>query len=105
MDRLERRGFADNTIVVFCSDHGEMLGDHGLFLKTVFYEGALRVPLIVADPGGNRRGQVSDALVELADLHPTLLDWAGRNTAVRQWTASRCCRCWPAIRTSTSVIR
>lgn len=76
LERLDRRGFTDNTIVVFCSDHGEMMGDHGLFLKTVMYEGALRVPLIVADPRRPRAGHVSDALVELVDLHPTILDWA-----------------------------
>lgn len=76
LERLERRGMTDDTIVVFCSDHGEMLGDHGMLLKTVMYEGALRIPLIIADPrlGG---GRVSDALVELNDLHPTMLDWAG----------------------------
>lgn len=75
--RLEQRGFTEDTIVIFCSDHGEMLGDHGLFLKTVFYEPALRVPLIIADPRLSGQGRVSDALVELCDLHPTLLDYAG----------------------------
>ncbi|MCU6791071.1 sulfatase-like hydrolase/transferase [Paenibacillus sp. WQ 127069] len=76
LERIDQRGFTDNTIVVFCADHGEMLGDHGMFLKTVFYEGALRVPLIIADPRSSRQGEVSDALVELTDLHPTFLDWA-----------------------------
>ncbi|GAA3401404.1 sulfatase [Paenibacillus hodogayensis] len=81
LERIERKGLTDRTIVVFCADHGEMLGDHGLFLKTVHYEGALRVPLIVADPRRGHPGAVSDALVELNDLHPTMLDWAGAEYA------------------------
>lgn len=77
LEQVEERGFTDNTVVVFCSDHGEMLGDHGLFYKTVMYESALRIPLIIADPRHGRRGTVSDALAELADLHPTMLELAG----------------------------
>ena len=73
---LERRGLDENTVVIFCSDHGEMLGDHGLLLKTLMYEGALRIPLIIADPRRPEAG-VSEALVELFDLHPTILDLAG----------------------------
>lgn len=73
---LESRGLRENTVVVFTSDHGEMLGDHGLWTKNVFHEGALRVPLIVAGPG-IPAGHRCDALVELIDLNPTLCDWAG----------------------------
>jgi arylsulfatase A-like enzyme len=66
----------DHTHVVFTSDHGEMLGDHGCWTKGVFYEAALRVPLLMAGPG-IAAGARSDALVELVDLNPTILDWAG----------------------------
>jgi arylsulfatase len=75
---LERTGQRENTIIIFMSDHGEMLGDHGLLLKGCrFYEGLVRVPLIVSWPGCFQTGVVSDALVELTDLAPTLLDIAG----------------------------
>jgi len=63
--------------VEFMSDHGEMLGDHGVYLKGPhFYEAAIHVPLIVAGPG-IARGRESAALVELTDLAPALLDAAG----------------------------
>lgn len=74
---LEATGQADNTIVLFTSDHGEMLGDHGIYLKgPYFYEPAIRVPLLVSWPGtiAPRR---ATALVELTDLAQTLLDAAG----------------------------
>lgn len=73
---VESRGMLENTIVIFASDHGEMLGDHGLYQKAVAYEASLRVPLVIAGPG-IAEGQISDALVELIDLNPTLCDLAG----------------------------
>lgn len=76
LETLERRDMLDSTIIVFTSDHGEMLGDHGLYSKFVAYEPSLRVPLIVAGPG-IRGGQVSDALVELIDINPTLCELVG----------------------------
>jgi arylsulfatase A-like enzyme len=77
LDVLEETGQVEKTIVVFTSDHGEMLGDHGIYLKgPFFYEPAIRVPLIVAWPG-HVRAQVSPALVELTDLPQTLLDAVG----------------------------
>ena len=52
LQALEETGQADNTIVIYMSDHGEMLGDHGIFLKgPYFYEGAIRVPMIIRWPG------------------------------------------------------
>ncbi len=54
MDALERQGLSDNTYVVFSSDHGEMLGDHGLYTKHCAYEASMRVPLIVSGPGIGR---------------------------------------------------
>lgn len=75
---LEETGQADNTIVIYMSDHGEMLGDHGIFLKgPYFYEGAIRVPMILRWPGKYKAGLRSDALVEMVDLAPTLMEAAG----------------------------
>ena len=75
---LGATGQAGNTIVVYMSDHGEMLGDHGFYLKGPhFYDCALRVPLIIRWPGKFKAGLQSDALVEMMDLMPTLLDAAG----------------------------
>ena len=74
---LETTGQLDNTLVVFMSDHGEMLGDHGLLYKGCrFYEGLVHVPLVISYPGGVVQGKVSDALVELVDIPQTLLDFA-----------------------------
>ena len=66
---LEQRGMLENTYILYSSDHGEMLGDHGLYTKSVAYEAALRVPLLIAGPG-IAAGQTSDALVELIDVKP-----------------------------------
>jgi len=74
---LEETGQLENTIVIFMSDHGEMLGDHGLYLKGPhFYEEAVRCPLIVSWPGKFKQDLRSDGLVELVDLVPTLLEAA-----------------------------
>jgi len=78
MQALEETGQLENTIVVFMSDHGEMLGDHGLYWKgCYFYEPLVRVPLIVSWPGRFPAGVRSSALVELHDIAPTLLEAAG----------------------------
>jgi arylsulfatase A-like enzyme len=78
MKVLENTGQADNTIVIFMSDHGEMLGDHGFYLKGPhFYDCAMRVPLMIRWPGKFKAGLRSDALVEMVDLAPTLLEAAG----------------------------
>lgn len=75
---LDRSGQRENTLVIFTSDHGEMLGDHGIYLKgPYFYEPAVRVPLLVRLPGRIAAGRRTPALVELADLAPTLLDACG----------------------------
>ena len=73
---LEARGIMDNTLIIFGSDHGEMLGDFGLYTKSVAYEPSVRVPLILAGPG-IPKGKVSDTLVELIDLNATVCDYAG----------------------------
>ena len=77
LDSLEARGNLDNTIVIFTSDHGDNLGDHGLIQKWAPYEEVTRVPLIIAAPGRFAGGRDVDALVQLFDLGPTILEWAG----------------------------
>ncbi|MCA1809781.1 MAG: sulfatase-like hydrolase/transferase [Kiritimatiellia bacterium] len=76
----ERRSLLDNTIIIYTSDHGEMLGKHNLWHKMVFYEDAVRVPLIVYAPALLRGGRTLPHNVSLLDLCPTLLDLAGRQT-------------------------
>ncbi|WP_259617486.1 arylsulfatase [Paenibacillus doosanensis] len=69
-----------NTVILFTSDHGEMLGDHHFFRKALPYEGSAKVPFILADPGGSlklNRNTTNDQVVEIRDIMPTLLDAAG----------------------------
>jgi arylsulfatase A-like enzyme len=78
LETLERTGQRDRTVIVFTSDHGEALGDHGLMFKGCrFYEGLVRVPLIICWPGVFRAGVVCDGLVELLDLTSTLMELCG----------------------------
>lgn len=78
LETLEETGQRERTVVIFTSDHGETLGDHGLIQKGCrFYEGLVRVPLIFSLPGHFEGGLRSDALVGLLDKTPTLLDLAG----------------------------
>ena len=77
METLDETGQAENTIVIFTSDHGDMLGDHGLYLKgPTFYDGVLRVGMIVKGPGIPAGKVVSDPVSTL-DLTPTFCDLAG----------------------------
>lgn len=74
LDALDESGAADNTIVVFVSDHGDMMGDHGLFCKAFYtFQGCTRIPFIVSAPGCPG-GRVSDALISQVDLMPSILD-------------------------------
>lgn len=79
---LEQRGLREQTVVIFTTDHGDMLGDFGIWDKRFFYEASVGVPLIMAGPGvprgaRNLTGRVSKALVSHLDLYSTLLGLAG----------------------------
>ncbi len=75
---LESRGFTNN-IFVYCADHGDYMGQHGLILKSgaQVYDSLLRVPLVIAGLAGQRHGKTDPALAQLTDVMPTLLDAAG----------------------------
>nr|WP_299375275.1 alkaline phosphatase family protein [uncultured Tateyamaria sp.] len=79
-DYLETSGRMQDTMIVFCSDHGDNMGDHGLGEKDLFYDCSARIPLIVYDPRATAdatRGTRTDALVEGIDLAPTFLEFFG----------------------------
>jgi choline-sulfatase len=77
LEALEASGASENTLVVYTSDHGEMIGEHGLWWKSSFYEPSVRVPLIAAWPGRIEGGSRVDAPVSLLDLTRTIVDAAG----------------------------
>jgi len=75
---LDRRGMLDRTLIVLTSDHGEMLGDHGMIGKACFFPEAFHVPLIIRAPSGDRaRGRAVTQLTEHVDLMPTILECFG----------------------------
>ncbi len=85
MDVLERTRQADNTIVIFVSDHGDMLGERGMWFKMSFFEGSARVPLMMAGPN-IKPGLYTDPVSSL-DVTPTVADLAGISMAdVPPWT-------------------
>jgi len=77
MKSLEDAGFADNTIVVFTSDHGEMLGSHGLRCKMIYYDESVRIPFIIRWPEHIKPGTVSNACISTVDILPTILGLMG----------------------------
>src|SRR5690606_5989198 len=78
LDKLDEMGLTESTLVVFTTDHGHFLGQHGLVAKGPFhYEDMLKLPMIVRLPGVVPAGEVSAALQSLVDFAPTFLDAAG----------------------------
>lgn len=77
LDALALSRFSNNTLLLFTSDHGELLGEHRLLGKSAPYEGAMRVPLVAAWPGRIGPGIDATRLVSGVDLFPTLCDYAG----------------------------
>ena len=86
---LEEAGRADDTIVIFTSDHGDMMGDHGLIWKAFYtFRGCVRIPLIIAAPD-MPAGRISDAAACQLDLMPTVLDLCGVAMPGSDWAACR----------------
>lgn len=81
LQTLERTRFDGNTVVVFTSDHGDMLGERGMWFKRVFFDWSCKVPMLVARPGAPRQRRIAEP-VSHVDLLPTLLDLATDGKAV-----------------------
>ena len=80
LDKLKETGLDKNTIVVFTSDHGYHLGEHGHWQKRTLFENSTRVPLIISGPGINKNQKIMDAPIELVDIYPTLMELVGMET-------------------------
>lgn len=84
LDDLEQCGLRENTVVIFTSDHGDMLGERGMVQKRCFYEWSSRIPLIISAPGGKLKGKKVAAPVSLVDIAPTVMSLAGCEDTLRE---------------------
>lgn len=80
LDKLDELKLSENTLVIFVSDHGEMLGAHGMRGKFNFYEESVRVPFIIRYPNKIKPGQTISTPVSVLNIFPTVLDYAGLKT-------------------------
>jgi len=97
---VKERGELENTIIVYASDHGEMLGDHGRWAKSVWYTASAEIPMIIAGPN-IEQGKTSDALVALHDLTATFLEFSGAENIEGSEALSLC----PVLKNSTDTHR
>ncbi len=79
LEALEANGLAENTLVVYTSDHGDQVGEHGLWFKQTFYEGSIRVPAILSWPGVLPEGKNCPQVVSTVDVIATVVDALGGN--------------------------
>jgi len=84
LDALRSTGQLDNTLIVFTSDHGELLGDYNCFGKRSMHDGSVRIPMILSMPGRFEGGEVVDTPVSLIDLAPTFLNIAGTSISTHK---------------------
>ncbi len=77
LDRLKVTGLADNTLIIYTSDHGDQIGERGLWWKQTFYDDSIKVPLILSWPGVLPANERRDQIVNLIDLAPTMLEAMG----------------------------
>lgn len=97
----DRKGWLDQTLIILASDHGEMLNDLARLSKSVCYESAIRVPLIIRQPLCEGAGRLSNTFVELIDLHATIIDAANAQPWIHQDSVS----IMPLVRGETDAHR
>ena len=81
MEALERKGYLANSIVIFTSDHGDALGDHGMIQKWCMYDCVTKAPMVIRAPGYFPAGRVNDCLIQQMDVSATVLDMIGLKAA------------------------
>ena len=85
LDTLSQEGLARNTLVIYASDHGDLLGDHGLWYKSFGYEGSMKVPMLAWWPGEIQPGTRVTDIVTLLDIFPTIMSRAGLQASGKRY--------------------
>jgi prepilin-type N-terminal cleavage/methylation domain-containing protein len=101
LEAFRQKGWLDHLLVVFLSDHGEMLGDHGRLRKGTFHESTVRIPLLLRWPGRIPENAVTEALVESIDVFPTLIEAAGGDPLPDSLGQSL----WPVLRQPAAELK